>query len=123
MFPLLLGGLSQLVISSLAGDVTPAQTCASFELSGVDNAVVTGRTFYNTGANVTIANTYDAVSTTDLPAFCRIQLVVTTNSTANSSAQAEVWLPQQWNDRLLMVGNGGFGGGGQYDSLFNVIQC
>ena len=110
---LLLGGLLQLVIPSFAGNATSAQTCTSFQLNNVDNAVVTGTSFYEAGENVTIVNKYDGVSTSDLPAFCRVELVITTNSTANSSAKTEVWLPQPWNGRLLTVGNGGFAGAGK----------
>ena len=116
---LLLGGLLQLITPSFAGSIASAQTCTSFKLQNADNAVVTGTSFYNAGQNVTIFNQFDGVSTTDLPAFCRVELVITTNSTANSSAKTEVWLPQPWNGRLLTVGNGGFGGAGKWICAFD----
>ena len=58
------------------------------------------------------------VITDILPAFCRVELKITTNATANSTATAEVWLPEEWNNRFLAVGNGGFSGGGKI-SIFH----
>ncbi|KAH8100926.1 feruloyl esterase-like protein [Cristinia sonorae] len=86
-------------------------SCSSFKLSNVSNTVVAGRTFYKAGDNVTVVNEYQSVSTNDLPAFCRIELTITTNSTANSSAHTEVWLPDDWNGRFVALGTGGFSGG------------
>jgi len=44
-----------------------------------------------------------------LPAFCRV--VATLAPTAQSEIRVEVWLPvEQWNGKLLGVGNGGFTG-------------
>ncbi|KAH8093164.1 feruloyl esterase-like protein [Cristinia sonorae] len=85
--------------------------CASFKLVNVTNTVVTSRTFYKTGDNVTVVNAVQSVSKNDLPAFCRIELTIITNATANSSAHTEVWLPEAWNTRLVTLGTGGFSGG------------
>ncbi|KAH8100925.1 hypothetical protein BXZ70DRAFT_936574 [Cristinia sonorae] len=65
--------------------------CSTFNVANVTNAVVTGRTFYKKGDNVTVVNPYQFVSTRDLPVFCRIELLITTNVTANS----------QWEDPPL----------------------
>lgn len=104
--------ITSLVISP--SNAASNSTCSSFTLDGVDGAVVTGRTFYQAGDSVTATNLYQSVSTVDLPAFCRVELVITTNTTANSSALAEVWLPEEWNGRILTIGNGGYSGGGKH---------
>src|SRR6185503_21182075 len=41
--------------------------------------------------------------------FCRVTAKLRT--TPGSEITAEVWLPQQWNSKLLAFGGGGFGGG------------
>lgn len=122
-----LGSLTCLLAAgtAIAGDIAAAHTCTSFDLKNVSEATVTGRTFYKAGDNVTLGNLDEAVSTTSLPSFCRIQLVITTNTTANSSAQTEVWLPVNWNQRFVTFGNGGLGGGGQrahFLSMFNLAH-
>ena len=111
--------------TAIAGDIAAAHTCTSFDLKNVSEATVTGRTFYKAGQNVTLGNLDEAISTTSLPSFCRIQLMITTNTTANSSAQTEVWLPVNWNQRFVAFGNGGLGGGGQpaqFRSTFNLAH-
>ncbi|KAH9838436.1 feruloyl esterase-like protein [Rhodofomes roseus] len=52
-----------------------------------------------------------SINVADLPAFCRVELLVTTNATANSTCSTEVWLPDNWTGRFLTVGDGGFAGG------------
>jgi feruloyl esterase len=53
----------------------------------------------------------------DLPEACRVVLAIQTSD--NSSAGAEVWLPVStaWNSRLLVVGNGGFAGAVNYPDV------
>jgi feruloyl esterase len=46
---------------------------------------------------------------TALPEYCRVRLLLT--PTADSTINAELWLPtRNWNGRFMAVGNGGFGG-------------
>ncbi|KAI0076169.1 feruloyl esterase-like protein [Panus rudis PR-1116 ss-1] len=86
--------------------------CASFKLprSSVD-ATLTKTTFFPENATVDITNPFSSINTNTLPAFCRVEVAITTNSTANSTAHAELWLPESFNGRFLGFGNGGFGGG------------
>lgn len=71
------------------------------------------------GSNFTgdsIETSYNTVQT-DLPQACRVALKIDT--TANSTARFEVWMPLQdaWNGRLLVVGNGGWAGGINYPDI------
>lgn len=55
---------------------------------------------------------------TNLPASCRVVFSVQTSP--NSSAGAEIWLPspaETWAGRFLAVGNGGFTGGVNYPDI------
>ncbi|TFK53650.1 feruloyl esterase-like protein [Heliocybe sulcata] len=93
---------------------TPGETaCSSFTLQDVSNVTVAliGTEYYPAGATVNISNPYSQINTNSLPAFCRIELSITTNATANKTAGTDVWLPDSWNGRLLGFGSGGLGGG------------
>jgi feruloyl esterase len=58
---------------------------------------------------------------TDLPAFCRVQLILTPS--ADSDIRAEVWLPLTgWNGKFQQVGNGGWGGSIQYAALGAALR-
>ena len=43
-----------------------------------------------------------------LPAYCRIALVLTPSK--DSHIESEVWIPEDWNGKLQVVGNGGWAG-------------
>ena len=86
--------------------------CAGFALADVSNVKLTGTTHYAANTLVNISNAYSSINVDNLPAFCRVELTITTNVTAGSFALTEVWLPDDWNGRVLTVGNGGLAGGG-----------
>ena len=97
----------------VAGQGTGSEAaCNSFALNLTD-VTLTAATHFPANATVQIATNQSAINTKSLPAFCRLQLVITTNATAGSSALTEVWLPDAWNGRSLAVGNGGFSGGSE----------
>ncbi|KAK7684531.1 hypothetical protein QCA50_012478 [Cerrena zonata] len=110
--PLLSVGVLLLQASQL---VFSTQTrCSTFTLRNPSvNAVVANTTFFKANDTVAITNPFSSIDVSDLPAFCRVVLAITTNATAKSTAHAEIWLPepQAWNGRFLGLGNGGFGGG------------
>jgi Tannase and feruloyl esterase len=57
----------------------------------------------------------------NLPAFCRVTGVI--HPTSDSKIGFEVWLPaQDWNGRLLGVGNGGFAGSIYYQQMAGYLQ-
>ncbi|KAK7691096.1 hypothetical protein QCA50_006199 [Cerrena zonata] len=101
---------STLLLLSVAAQAID-QNCASFTFEA-NNTKLIASTFFEAGAHVNISTPFEVVDTDTLPAFCRVQLEITTNATANSTALAEVWLPgsTDWNGRFLTVGNGGFSG-------------
>lgn len=90
---------------------TISERCSSFTF-GSDNTDLISSTYFEAGARVSVSNLFETIDTNDLPAFCRIEVKITTNTTANSTAATEIWLPEKWNGRLLTIGNGGFAGGG-----------
>jgi len=57
----------------------------------------------------------DGTALTQLPPFCRAMLRLA--PTGDSDIGAEVWLPENWNGRLLVVGNGGWGGAPDYGQM------
>jgi len=59
-----------------------------------------------------------AVSSTiavDLPKFCRV--AATLKPSKDSDIKVEVWLPSDWNGRLVAVGNGGLAGSISYAAM------
>jgi feruloyl esterase len=55
-----------------------------------------------------------------LPAFCRV--VADLHPVPQSAIRIEVWLPQDWNGKLLGVGNGGFSGSIAYAALADGLR-
>jgi len=57
----------------------------------------------------------------NLPAFCRLAGIM--RPTSDSTIRFEVWLPEQdWNGRLLGVGNGGFAGAIGYQQFSSYLK-
>jgi feruloyl esterase len=56
----------------------------------------------------------------DLPTFCRV--VVSLHPSSDSEIGAEIWLPQNWNNKLLIVGSGGWGGAIDYQGLASALR-
>ena len=87
--------------------------CSAFKPNNITNVELTNPpTHFAAKALVNISNEYSSIDVSNLPAFCRVELTITTNTTAGSFALTEVWLPDDWNGRVLTVGNGGLAGGG-----------
>jgi Tannase and feruloyl esterase len=51
-----------------------------------------------------------------IPAFCRVI------ATVNKEVRMELWMPQQWNHKLLGVGNGGLAGSISYLPMVKPLQ-
>lgn len=94
--------------------ISPSAACLGFSPRGLSGVVVAERTYYPANTTVAISNSYLGFGSSSLPAFCRLQLLITTNATAGSFANTEIWLPDAsaWNKRMLTVGGGGLAGGG-----------
>ena len=53
----------------------------------------------------------------ELPAFCRVAAVVGTE------LRYELWMPAQWNNKLVSVGNGGLAGTISYAAMVKPLQA
>jgi feruloyl esterase len=54
--------------------------------------------------------------TVQAPAFCRVA------ATVGKEVRIELWMPQQWNHKLLGVGNGGMAGSISYTAMVKPLQ-
>ena len=105
-----------------AGDFRSA--CCGYNPTDIPNVELTNPpTYFPANAVVDISNAYSSINESTLPAFCRVQLTITTNVTAKSTALAEVWLPDDWNGRMLTIGNGGISGGGEWSFALLVVMA
>lgn len=55
-----------------------------------------------------------------VPKFCRV--TVRLKPTSDSDIIAEVWLPADWNTKLLALGSGGWGGSVAFDSMATGLR-
>lgn len=87
--------------------------CSTFDpaSAGVANATVTDHAFIPSGSSINLTGNDPACAQTSqvVPVnLCRVALQIST--TNRSGVVAEVWLPENWNGRLVTTGNGGLGG-------------
>jgi feruloyl esterase len=75
-----------------------------------DVSVVQAGTFRTSAAAPPIGN---------LPSFCRVQATVPTS--ADSLVNFEVWIPERWNGKLVVTGNGGYGNVPSYRDMGNAL--
>ena len=93
-----------LAFLALAGcAVAWQQQCESFQDVG-DGTKLVAATYYNAGDLVNVTSLANSVTNSSLPAFCRLELRITTNEDSGSYAVTEVWLPDAWNDRMVGMG-------------------
>src|SRR5271170_4530223 len=55
-------------------------------------------------------------ATVQMPAFCRVA------ATVGKEVRIELWMPQQWNHKLLGVGNGGMAGSISFTAMVKPLQ-
>lgn len=79
------------------------QQCESFQNVG-DGTKLVAATYYNAGDLVNVTSLANSVTNSSLPAFCRLELRITTNEDSGSYAVTEVWLPDAWNERMVGMG-------------------
>ena len=106
---------------ALAAETQGAVSSGPADPEAAACAELTGLTFSG-GSTVVVASAVptgslrisDRITTTDLPAFCRVEGI--SKPTADSNIHFEVWLPRPavWNERFLSTGEGGFAGQIQY---------
>jgi feruloyl esterase len=56
----------------------------------------------------------------DVPRFCRV--TVRLKPSSDSDIVAEIWLPANWNTKLLALGNGGWGGSIDFASMAAALR-
>ena len=57
-----------------------------------------------------------STATVQVPAFCRVA------ATVKKEVRIELWMPRQWNQKLLGVGNGGLAGSISYAPMVKPLQ-
>src|SRR5262249_51818983 len=111
-----LAAASRAQISSIA----PLQSCESLAKLALPNATITAAEAVAAGFTPPARGRgRGGVSPAPLPAFCRVALKVT--PTPQSDIKIEVWLPVDWNGRLLEVGNGGWAGSINYGAMSTAL--
>ncbi|KAG8166041.1 hypothetical protein KVR01_004593 [Diaporthe batatas] len=96
------------------------QKCSSFDPSsvGITNATVTEHVYVGSGTNLSLPDNDPSCNYNNqvVPAnLCRVALQIATSG--SSGIVAEVWLPENWNGRLVTTGNGGLGGCIDYSAI------
>jgi hypothetical protein len=106
--------LSGLILA--AGASAFAADCGSLKNLKLDTTEITAAESVTSGT----LEIPDATPMRELPAFCRVAGVMRPSS--DSKIRFEVWLPENWNGRLLGAGNGGFAGEISYDQLSSYLK-
>ena len=95
----------RLVLAVFAATLTyaqqPCENLKSLALTGDDHHF---RRIRTRGLRLLCRRPAPATNTVQVPAFCRVAGVVA------PEVKFEMWLPAQWNRKLLAVGNGGLAG-------------
>lgn len=110
---------SSLILALLAvfGSVIASLPCTTEAIEAILPSNTSLLYVIPNGANSSFGNQSDLawpVNATGLPPFCAIQVNV---SLSHSSLVFALWLPVQWNERFMAVGNGGYTGGIKYIAM------
>jgi feruloyl esterase len=90
------------------------EQCEGFEADSIPNVKAFTSIYYPAGSLVNTTSFWSPLSTSDLPAFCIFKFNVLTNPATGKTAGSELWLPDDWNSRMLAFGGGGWSGGGKW---------
>ena len=105
-----------IAVLAIAPAAAHAATCESLSALGTATVEILAATSISAGSFMPA----DTSQPLQLPAFCR--MVVRLKPTADSDIGAEVWLPANWNTRLLVLGNGGWGGPIGYGDMGDALR-
>jgi feruloyl esterase len=109
-----------LLISAAVAILSTAVHAAGCEglaaLSTAKGAIVAAQTV--AGGSFTPPDGANALQ--QLPAFCRV--IVRLKPTSDSDIGAEIWLPANWNGKLLAIGSGGWGGAVDFAGLARGLR-
>ncbi|MAY02218.1 MAG: tannase/feruloyl esterase family alpha/beta hydrolase [Gammaproteobacteria bacterium] len=111
--------VSGLMLISSALAQSPNSSCLELSSMTLPNGLITSIEFIEAG-------TFDPPAARDgdiyenLPDLCRVS--ATLSPVEESAIQIEVWLPaENWNNRLVAVGNGGLAGSISYSALAEAL--
>ncbi|GHJ89108.1 hypothetical protein NliqN6_5510 [Naganishia liquefaciens] len=99
------------LLAALTGAAAWKDQCEQFTVKSLEGVQLVKAVYYDAGALVNLTTPLQSITTSQLPAFCRLQLNLTTNAVTGKAAYSELWLPDGWNSRTLGFGNGGWSGG------------
>ena len=118
------------VTAALAPAAAQAVSCEILKTVGLEGATINSAETVGPGAFIppaadTIAPAAQRERAVqafkELPTFCRV--AVTFKPAPDSDIKVEVWMPASgWNGRFLGVGNGGWGGEINYNSLAGALR-
>ncbi len=90
--------------------IASAQQCENLTKLALPNVTITKATSESAGKHEIGRTNFNA------PAFCRVEGVI------KPEVKFEIWMPAQWNKKLLTVGNGGLAGSISYAAMIAPIQ-
>lgn len=88
--------------------LTAAERCSQATFQNVFPSNATINYVTKVAANGTFTDAYANANATSLPEGCAVSVRVPSSS--NSSYVMAIYLPEDWNSRIMTTGNGGYGG-------------
>lgn len=119
---LLLGGMAG--PQAQTSSVTPSATCEALAKVALPDATITTAEAVPAGFTPPGGRGgrgRGGAPAAPLPPFCRVAATLT--PTPQSDIKVEVWLPLEWNGRLLAVGNGGWAGAISYPAMSTALTA
>ena len=113
-----------LVPYAQTASIAPSATCESLAKVALPNATITSAEDVAAGFTPPGGRGgrgRGGAPAAPLPPFCRVTATLT--PTPHSDIKVEVWLPLEWNGRLLEVGNGGWAGSINYGGMSTALSA
>jgi feruloyl esterase len=103
-----------LAVFCAASPATAQQSCENLASASIRGIAIESAVSVAAGP-FTVPGSANA-SRVQVPAFCRVM------ATVDKEVRFELWMPQQWNHKLLAAGNGGFAGSISYVPMLKPLQ-
>jgi len=97
-----------------ASPATAQQSCDNLASASIRGIAIESAVSVSAGP-FTVPGSSNA-SRTHVPAFCRV------TATVDKELRFELWMPRQWNQKFLAVGNGGLAGSISYGAMIKPLQ-